>query len=102
MDNAMTCLRKCQERFCFIPVPVHKGKGFCCAYCKNLGRCYEQSQHGVHSDYCRRLMNYLATDALNRLIFLGYKVEIITPAEDLKRRKENPDESVVRPEKSKR
>ena len=101
MDNAMTCLRKCKEQFCFIPVEVHKGKGFCCAYCRNLARCFEQYSKKIYSDYCKHLMHYLEeTDALNRLIFLGYKVDVLTPAEELQRRKEKPDEALIKPEKS--
>lgn len=99
MDNAMTCRRRCTEPFCFIPVPVHKGKGYCCAYCRNLGRCFEQYKLHVYSDYCKFLMSYLAKDGLNYIVFLGYKVDVITPAEELQRRKENKDEAIIKPEK---
>jgi hypothetical protein len=44
-------------------------------------------------------MEYLKTDALNRIVFLAYKVGIITSAEELKRRKEAPDEAIVKREK---
>jgi hypothetical protein len=100
-DNVLTCSKKqsCHELFCFIPSDNAKDKGFCCVYCKNLGRCFESHEKSISGDGCYKLFYLMHQDQLKRLIFLSHSITVISPAEELNRRRKNRDESIVEPDK---
>jgi hypothetical protein len=98
-DNVLTCSKKqtCKELFCFIPVDPNKG--FCCVYCRNLPRCFECYDKDIRGDYCAKLMSLMQQDALKRIIFLSHSITVISPAEELDRRRKNRDEGIIEQDK---